>query len=104
MSNIIRDIFYGNELTWHGKDSFTLNKWCLKKQPYEIPKEIAITLINDGWLEHDSGNFETKEEHYTYNTFKTTEFEFYIEHNKEILDKLIPILRDIKLNKLLNYK
>lgn len=94
--DVIKEIFCGRELTLTKEKGFILNKWG-KGESFYIPMRVANYLINCEVLVLDSGNFETGEQHFVYNR----------EHNKgqvandRLLEELKPILRDIRIDKIL---
>jgi hypothetical protein len=95
-AEIVKEIFGGNELTMKRGElsSCILNKWHPKKKSVEVPIEAVSYLINANMLELDSGNFETGEEHYTYK-------QSYVGIHTHIFELLKPVLREVRLNKLL---
>ena len=103
---IIKEIFSGKELTLtpftteSGISSgyCTLNKWSSKEKSVEIPLDIFKYLVNNKILELDSGNFETGEEHFTYNRSHCKDLDM----NTKMISDLKIIRREIRLNKLTN--
>ena|ERR1022692_4842346 len=108
--DIIKEIFKGNYLTVipipHPDGSGATSAICIlnylhmKKSEISIPVEAFKILMESETIELDSGNWETGEETFVYNYDKKTKMDrkYY-----EILVKLlVPALREIRLNKLLN--
>ena len=110
MVKIIKELFRYREVCYNPK----YNNYSLitSKKDYEINIILIESLIDCKILIEDSGNFETGEVNYIYNTdidsfytsldigFFTTKF-LRFSKNKENYNILIEILRDIKLNRLL---
>lgn len=90
MLDIVKSIFYGRDLTIGGGTP-TLNKW--RYPPIEVSSGLAKFLILNSILEAHSGNWETGEQHYTFNT----EFNGQLNPNEEIKIELIRISRILKL-------
>lgn len=112
--DVLKEIFKGRELTvtpfqkelepgkhdpplFHKSGVCTLNKWSRYESPVNIPLEVFKYLVDMDVLTLDSGNFETGEEHYVYNTNRKKD----ISDNDRIFEYLKPILREIRLNKLI---
>lgn len=91
MLDIVKSIFYGRELTIGGGKP-TLNRWMCGPK-IEVSSGLAKFLIFNSILEGDSGNWETGEQHYTFNT----EFNGQLNLNEEIKTELIQISRILKL-------
>lgn len=92
---VFEEIFKGRELTID-KNGASINKWSHEEEIY-IPLRIANYLINCEILILDGGNFDTGEEHYIYNTDRKKD----IHSDDKILKEMLPILRNIRLNRLL---
>ena len=111
---IILEIFKGRELTvsyfdkqigesklYHQSAICTLDKWSRNRPPIDVPVELFKLLIEYRILELDSGNFETGEEHYILSNIKAKEIEM-TEFSYNYIAKLAkPVLREVRLNKLL---
>ena len=99
--SIIEQIFKGKELTiffdCNGKETAVLNKWSITRPQIDIPIKIANYLISFDILILDSGNTETREQHYIYQKSKNQ-----LSFNGLIINELKPILRKIKLDFILN--
>ena len=91
--DIIREVFRYQEVTITMENRAYLNKYV--KSTYEIPFTVVKSLIEIGSLQKDSGNFETGEEHYRFYDIQPC---FLDQVN---LDPLTPLLREIRLNKLI---
>lgn len=100
--NILREIFYGSELTvehdrlWSNNSSCTLNKWHPRKKPISISQDVVLYLIDNDILMEDSGNFETGEIHYVYDIKVGDNFDI----RQDILELLKPSIREFRLNKI----
>ncbi len=94
---MLKEIFYGRELTIEPTLNCILSKWHPRKKAIKIPNSVVYYLIKNNILEEDSGNFDTGEIHYIYNTEIGDKFEC----DKEMLDLLKPVIREIRLNYLL---
>ena len=79
-----------------------LNKWSIKHPQIEIPIKTIEYLITLGFLEFDSGNMENGERHYTYNKYAQDKFHWDERSEYFIIKDLLPILRKIQLEKILN--
>lgn len=112
--DILSEIFKGRELTltpfeielepgkhipplFHMSGTCTLNKWSRKEKPIDVPLEVFKYLMDMEVLILDSGNFETGEEHYVYNFDRKKD----LSSDDRIFKYLKPILREIRLNKLI---
>lgn len=102
---IIRQVFYGRELTIYPSGKCILTKKLLPVA--EISHELIQKLIDYEVIKHDSGNFETGERHYIYNDdcrYKEQESINVIatkSENEELRLIYTKICRDYKLRKLL---
>lgn len=96
MMDIIREIFSGKELTLN-KSSAILCKYSRVHESIDIPLRIANYLINNECLVEDSGNWDTGDVHYIFNHDRKT----YFEDIDPIFEQLKPILREVRLNKLI---
>lgn len=94
--NVVKEIFSGKELTLN-RSSAILCKYSIVHRSIEIPLRIANYLINNDCLVEDSGNFETGDVHYTYNYDNKK----CLSDNDPIFELLKPILREVRLNKLI---
>lgn len=98
--DIIKEIFYDKELTLEtttgGKS--IIDKYHPKRKSIVVDMEISSYLVTNNILIEDSGNWETGEVHYIYNR----DCKKNLSDKDEIFNKLIPILREIRLNKLIN--
>lgn len=98
----LKEIFFGNELTidysnFPNDNICTLNKWT-KKHQILFPCDVIFYLIDHNILIESSGNFETNEVHYTFNSeFDSIILDIQWEY---ILGKIKPIIRETKLNQL----
>lgn len=112
--DILSEIFKGRELTvtpfqreiepgkhtpplYHKSAICTLNKWSRIEKSVDIPVEIFKYLVEREVLVLDSGNFETGEEHYIYNMNRKKD----LSNGDKLFEYLKPILREIRLNKLI---
>lgn len=112
--DVLKEIFKGRELTvtpfqkelepgkhdpplFHRSGVCTLNKWSRYENPVNIPLEVFKYLVDMDVLILDSGNFETGEEHYVYNMERKKD----LSKDDRIFEYLKPILREIRLNKLI---
>ena len=91
MLDIVKSIFYGRELTIGGGKP-TLNKWVVGPK-IEVSSGLAKFLIFNSILEGDSGNWETGEQHYTFNR----DFTSQLDPSEEIKSELLQISRILKL-------
>lgn len=92
--NSIHEIFYGKELTIENSGTCILNKWT--GYSIVINKDIIDYLIKQEFLIEDSGNWETGDIHFIYNR----ELVKVISSDNPIWEKLKPVLREIRLNKI----
>jgi hypothetical protein len=89
------------EITVYTKDGTkyaSLYKWSAKFEEIKLDYSSIQDLINYEILEEDSGNFETGEVHYVLSVSRLAEMIFRISN----IDSLMPAIRQIRLNKLLN--
>lgn len=102
MNNIVREIFYGRALTLTKNNGYILNKWG-NGDSFEIPLRVGNYLVNLDILELDSANLETGEQHFIYNDSDNQPWLEYLDktNNRFLMETLTPILRDIRLNKIL---
>lgn len=91
---VLKEIFYGKELTIEPTNNCILSKWHPRKKAIPIPSTVVYYLITNKILEEDSGNFETGEIHYIYNSKIGDKFEC----DNRMLDLLKPVLREVRLN------
>lgn len=92
---MIEKIFKGRELTIF-ENSAILNKWSINRNQIEIPIKTALFLISNDILTLDSGNWETGEKHYVYNDSLFGREILIV--NREVLDDLKSVIRELKLN------
>lgn len=92
---MIREIFEGSELTVQPDQECYLNKYHSKRESVRISYKTFILLLQAGYLEEFSGNFDTGEIHYIY-----TQSDKVIPDS--VFDELKVILRHFKLKSLLN--
>lgn len=94
-NSLIREIFSGRE-TSLTEDGCFIDLYHPKRPAIPIRNMTLNYLINNCILGHDSGNFDTGEEHYVYNR----ENKFNSDLPKNIHDELLSILRDMRLQTL----
>lgn len=94
--DILKEIFMGREVTIDLNGVSSINKWSSKENEIYIPIRDINYLINCNVLILDSGNFETGEQHFIYNKNRVKD----ISSTDDIFERLKPILREIRLNKL----
>ncbi len=94
----LREIFFGSELTvnylkFPSETTCILNKWHRSKKSIVFPTDVILYLIDHNVLIESSGNFETGEHHYIYNT-NLDNFKL----DNSLQEELKPVIREIKLN------
>ena len=93
--DILKEIFKGREVTI-GPTGASISKWSRYEKEVYISIRTVNYLINCDVLVLDSGNFETGEQHYVYNDCRQKD----ISDTDPIFEQLKPILREVRLNKL----